>query len=588
MVRRYAKSGINLIHPEVIYNGYCAYPSSIMKQKDLWNGLDMLPILIDEAHKNHVEVHPWVWVFRAGYAKDMGGILKDHPDWACVNKEGKTLSANQGYWLDPCNPAVRGFLLSAFKELVDRFPIDGIQLDYVRFEDESPVEYGFNDDCRSAFKAQYGIDPMDIQPFTKPVLDWEMWRENLIDTFVEELSADLRKIKPNLKISAAVASLPDHARTTYMQDWPHWAENGWVDFVSPMDYTPDGNDFLRRQKASMAAIGSKALIAPGIGLYTMKSTTPMLDQIGISRNFPMDGVTIFASAYLDEGKLADLEQGPFNAPATLPFRDPLAAAASLSSSASAILSSSSKASIADLNTATNNLAGAERLLAYAARRLNPGAYTPPTPPPIFIPIEVQPMPEVSVPFTDTPPAMNANLSDSTWQKAARITIKTSNLGLDITQPTEVLLLRDSTKLYVGFRVIEPHLGLLKSSVTAHDGPVFDDDSVELFLQPANQAKPAPYFHFAANCNGTKFEEEGTYQQWSENWEAATGRETDAWTAEFIVPYQSIRTKAPDASTVWRVNFCRNRFVTGGKESSCWSPTYGTYHTPIRFGTLSFK
>ena len=42
LIKDYAKAGINLVHPEVIFNGYSAYPSEYLTHKDLWNGIDML------------------------------------------------------------------------------------------------------------------------------------------------------------------------------------------------------------------------------------------------------------------------------------------------------------------------------------------------------------------------------------------------------------------------------------------------------------------------------------------------------------------------------------------------------------------
>ena len=232
---------------------------------------------------NGIEVHPWVWVFRAGNDKDRGGILKEHPEWAACDKNGTELSVNHGYWLCPSIPAARRLLIDSFVELARKYPIDGIELDYIRFEVESPYQWCYNDSCRSKYKAEHGIDPMDIEPFTKHVMDWQIWRENQIDSFVQQASEELRQVRPNLMISAAVGSYPDFARVDLLQDWGHWADNKWVDFLAPMDYTSDPQDFRKKVDAAVDRVGTKALLAPGLGLYTTNDFEIMMDETRIAQ-----------------------------------------------------------------------------------------------------------------------------------------------------------------------------------------------------------------------------------------------------------------------------------------------------------------
>ncbi len=582
LIRDYAKSGINIVHPEAIYNGYSAYPSAYLKQKDLWNGLDMLGIVIDEAHKNNIEVHPWVWVFRAGYVKDIGGILTDHPEWAAVGKDGKILTANNGYWLCPSIPAVRTLLINAFRELALKYPIDGIQLDYIRFEEQSPVEYCYNDSCRCQFKAACGIDPMELKPFTNQVIGWQLWRENLVNSFVAQTCTELRKVRPAIQISAAVGTNPDRARSNLLQDWVNWAANRWVDFLSPMDYTSNADDFARRQDASLKAIGNYALLAPGIGLYTMKNTQPMLDQIEVTRQKPVDGSTLFATAYLDADRLKALADGPFHESALLPTRAPIESARRLLLAAQNALEVSK--SPETVVAVSHEIDKAKRLLDYDLYRTKVISYVSPTVPPIFIPERVQPVPEAKVAKAVSAPKIDGKLYDPVWKTATRIRIQSSNLGLDIAQPTDILLAYDKANLYIAFRAYEPDLNAIKASVTQRDGPIFSDDSVEMFIRTGNDQQ---YFHFAMNAIGTRFEQKGTATAYNSDWTGATGRESGAWTAEISVPFTSLIAGEPCPGASWKANFCRNRMTTGTPESSCWSPTYGSYHTPIRFGTLIF-
>jgi hypothetical protein len=130
--------------------------------------------------------------------------------------------------------------------------------------------------------------------------------------------------------------------------------------------------------------------------------------------------------------------------------------------------------------------------------------------------------------------------------------------------------------------------MLKFNATEHDGPVFNDDSVELFISTqSTDAGAAAYFHFALNVLGTKYERKSG-GAWNGKWECATGREPGAWTAEAAIPFSILGIKTPAPGTTWRANFCRNRTASGVMENLTWSPTYGPYHTPSRFGLLTLR
>jgi hypothetical protein len=185
----------------------------------------------------------------------------------------------------------------------------------------------------------------------------------------------------------------------------------------------------------------------------------------------------------------------------------------------------------------------------------------------------------------SPSCLDGKLVDPTWLHASQATIRLTNLGDSANEQTQVLLGYDKDNLYVGIRAFEFDMGSIKGTVTTHNGPVFKDDSVEIFLDPKGDGKD--YFHLAANVLGTTFQQRDTSIAWSADWVAVTGRESNAWTAEIAIPFSALKTTAPSNGTVWRANFCRNRVASRTQETTCWSATYGSYHTPARFGRLIF-
>ena len=60
---------------------------------------------------------------------------------------------------------------------------------------------------------------------------------------VKAVSEQVRRVKPKIKISAAVFRNWAVDRDGVGQDWKLWCERGYLDFVCPMDYTESDGQF---------------------------------------------------------------------------------------------------------------------------------------------------------------------------------------------------------------------------------------------------------------------------------------------------------------------------------------------------------
>lgn len=574
IVRSYSRAGINILMPEVFRNGYTIYPSSVAARLPAFASFDPLEALIHEAHKRGMEVHPWVWVFRAGHSGDAGGILTAHPGWAAVGRNGEQISPGGGRWLCPSMPETRDFLRRLYTELATRYDIDGLHLDYVRFENESPVPYCYNDSCRSRFEEEYGIDPLDIDPFSPKRLSWNLWRERLANSFVQQVALDLRRVRPGIRISAAVASEPVTARTSYMQNWPNWAANKWVDFLCPMTYTRSEDRFRELVEGQISKVGFRTLLLPGVGLHLQNDPTDALDQIDAARFLGASGETLFASSYLKPILVDALRAGPYSRRARLPFRV-----------TGKELSRKIKGRTKVGAPLTLDERDAFNLLGYLSYRDADTGYVAPDPPAISIPDIILPLPEVRVPRISAVPVMDGVLNDPAWQMAAVVALQYTEMGAPAPVRTEVRLAYDDTTLYFAITAEEPEIGALKAKETKRDGPVFYDDSVELFLDPTG--KRGVYFQLAANTLGARFDQKMLTPAWNAEWQVAVHRDTGSWTMEMSVPFASLGAPPPKAGDTWTANFARNRWVTGKAEYIVWSVPYGSYNRMYRFGSMGF-
>lgn len=121
---------------------------------DIEDGFDPLAYLCEEGHRRGIEIHVR-FVNGAHGSQNPAPIFDAHPDWAEILPTGE-----RKLWYDFNRPAARDFQANLMLEAATRYPIDGIQFDFVRFENP---EGCLCDACRSEFKAQtgYSIDGWD-------------------------------------------------------------------------------------------------------------------------------------------------------------------------------------------------------------------------------------------------------------------------------------------------------------------------------------------------------------------------------------------------------------------------------------------
>ncbi|YAF94237.1 MAG: glycoside hydrolase family 10 protein [Nodularia sp. CChRGM 3473] len=309
---RLAQSGINTVFFETVNAGYTIYPSQVAPQPNpLIRGWDPLATGVKLAHERGMELHAWVWVFAAGNQRHNelinlnshypGPVLAANPDWANYDHQGKMIPAGQTKpFYDPANPELRQYLLKLYEEIATRYQVDGIQLDYIRYPFQDPFAgriYGYGKAARAQFQQLHGIDPVNISPNQRDL--WQKWtafRTQQVDSFVAQVSQQLRQKRPNLILSVAVFPLPEIERIQKLQQhWEVWARRGDIDLIVPMTYAQDTPRFQRLAQPWIAStqLGS-TLLLPGIRLLSLP-TVGAFDQLQLIRDLPVSGYALFAA-----------------------------------------------------------------------------------------------------------------------------------------------------------------------------------------------------------------------------------------------------------------------------------------------------
>lgn len=343
-----AQAGINTVFFETVNASYTIYPSKIAPQQNpLIRGWDPLAVAVKLAHERGIELHAWVWAFAAGNQRHNqllgiqpeypGPVLAAHPDWAGYDNRGQKIPPGQSKpFFDPAHPQVRQYLLSLYEEIVTRYQVDGLQLDYIRYPFQDPAAnrtYGYGKAAREQFQQLTGVDPVNISPKDSQLWQkWTVFRTEQINNFVTQVSQQLRQKRPNLILSVAVFPLPEQERIQKLQqNWEVWAKRGDVDLIVPMTYAQETPRFERLAQPWIRStqLGS-TLLVPGIRLLALP-TVGAIDQIQLLRDLPVIGYALFATENFsnDLHKVFSSTQGKvqLSQPEPIPHRQPFKTAA---------------------------------------------------------------------------------------------------------------------------------------------------------------------------------------------------------------------------------------------------------------------
>src|SRR5205823_1411008 len=102
-------------------------------------------------------------------------------------------------------------------------------------------------------------------------------------------STEIKKLKPHVQVSASVWRNHRRYRAVIKQDWPLWAQRGWVDFLVPMDYTPEHDTFAATVETQLSAARARVPIIAGIGSYLQRSPDDVTLQVQAAREAGADG-----------------------------------------------------------------------------------------------------------------------------------------------------------------------------------------------------------------------------------------------------------------------------------------------------------
>lgn len=286
-------AGFNMIIPNMLWGGLAHYPSDVLPRSQAYKKYgDQIEQCLKAAHRHGLEVH--IWKVNHNLSTAPPSFLKKMRD---AGRTQVSVNGEPSDWLNPAHPENFQLEVDSMLEVVKKYPVDGIHFDYIRYPNN---RHCYSDYSRQKFESDTGIK---VQSWPDDCYDGKLkskyrdWRAAQITRLVETVQRKARKIRPGIKISAAVFREYPDCREWVAQDWPLWAKRGYLDFICPMDYTDNDTQFKIWIEDQQKHLAGRIPIYPGIGALSTRTTLSsdrVLGQVAVTRKLKTGGFTVFS------------------------------------------------------------------------------------------------------------------------------------------------------------------------------------------------------------------------------------------------------------------------------------------------------
>jgi uncharacterized lipoprotein YddW (UPF0748 family) len=324
-----AAANVNCVCVNVWSRGYTIHPSAVMlatcgiEQDPSFVGRDPLREFVIEAHRRGIEVEAWFeYGFMACWSgwypgtSGNGPVLDAHPNWAAMDQQGtiRVSDGNGGYftWFAHENPQARRFLLDLTAEVVERYDVDGVQWDRIRYPSTA---FGYDPATVAAYQATHNNQS---PPTNVEQSNWKRWRADGLTAFAVDVYQTVKSRRSTVRVTNAPVPMST-SYNLYLQDWPDWMVAGALDLCYPQTYRTTLSSYTAILDQNLAAVRTqdRARIAPGIRAISGTPTAEVVAMVQATRSRGLPGVAFwYAEGLYDD--LPSLQAQVFGQPAAVP------------------------------------------------------------------------------------------------------------------------------------------------------------------------------------------------------------------------------------------------------------------------------
>ncbi len=308
VMRRLREAGLNTVVLQVGRGGSVIYPGAPLPQ-DAWakGNADELKAAIEAGRRHSLSIHAARLMFDVSTAAADQTQRLRADDRLVRDLEGK-----QGTVLSPADPRNQEQEVQVLLDLARRYDLDGIHLEGLQYPGQPHGDWDYGPVSRREFE----------KAVRKPVEHWpddvlsgprqaefNDWQRDVLNRLAQRLFVELKKARPGLTLSAAVARDHRRARALLKQDWPTWVSRGWLDMVVTRDSGADGSRFLGDLDAQVAAAAGRTVLVPYLGVAPVGEADTLLRQVEAAREAGADGFLVSSAGPGADAMLVALRAG---------------------------------------------------------------------------------------------------------------------------------------------------------------------------------------------------------------------------------------------------------------------------------------
>lgn len=227
--------------------------------------LDVLAYSCNRGHELDLKIHAWINVNYCapgpGLPSSANHVAREHPEWIAKGRDGRSMTLytkaefrrldSEGLYLSPDEAGVSEYFAGVVNEILRKYPVDGIHLDFIRFAN---YRFGYNGELAESYLDRYHIDPsvfayeelnapsnatQDMATLWRKIMQlrWLTMRADAISGLVGSIRSAQIRTRPGAVLTAAVWFPATHAYGYVGQDWMRWLDEDLVDTVIPMAYS---------------------------------------------------------------------------------------------------------------------------------------------------------------------------------------------------------------------------------------------------------------------------------------------------------------------------------------------------------------
>ncbi len=258
-------------------------------------GFDPLATVCAAAHARGLRVHAWINVMplwrTTQEPADPQHLYHTRPEWRLYDAEGHAQPLNDHYVVvNPVLPQVHDYLCGIARDIVSRYPVDGLHLDYIRFVAERIDDaklYPGDEQSLAMFRQLTGREATE---------DREGYRQFIrqrITELVRAIRTTVKAARPDATLSAAIWRDHRVGNDRYLQDAVTWMREGLIDAAMPMIYTKD-NALFEKNLGDLLAVRQATCLLAGVGVYMHDSAELTRRQLTIAREMGANGLCLFS------------------------------------------------------------------------------------------------------------------------------------------------------------------------------------------------------------------------------------------------------------------------------------------------------